>query len=98
METTENNTTDSVSYPQKPIPVERSSNNMMRSFISLFIYAVLFYFLFDRNIAYIAAVLVVLLIHEFGHFFAMKMYNYQNVKLFFWEGIIPEILWLYRNT
>jgi Zn-dependent protease len=56
-----------------------------RSLISLFIYAALFYFLFDRNIAYIAAVLLVLLIHEFGHFFAMKMYDYQNVKLF----IIP---------
>jgi Zn-dependent protease len=58
---------------------------MGRSLISLFIYAALFYFLFDRNIAYIAAVLLVLLIHEFGHFFAMKLYNYQNVKLF----IIP---------
>lgn len=85
METTEDNSSGSVVYPQKPVPVERSSNNMLRSIISLFIYAILFYFLFDRNIAYIAAVLVVLLIHEFGHFFAMKVYNYQNVKLF----IIP---------
>jgi stage IV sporulation protein FB len=41
--------------------------------------------LFDQNIAYIAAVLLVLPIHEFGHFLAMKHYNYQNVKMF----IIP---------
>ena len=61
---------------------ETQRNNMTRSMFSLLLYAVLFYFLFDRNIAYIAALLVVLLIHEFGHFFAMKLYNYQNVKLF----------------
>ncbi len=84
METVENNY-GSTSYPPKPVLVERNSNNLTRSLISLFIYALLFYFLFDRNIAYIAAVLLVLLIHEFGHFFAMKIYNYQNVKLF----IIP---------
>ena len=61
---------------------ETQRNNVTRAMFSLLLYAVLFYFLFDRNIAYIAALLVVLLIHEFGHFFAMKMYNYQNVKLF----------------
>ncbi|HWY10968.1 MAG TPA: site-2 protease family protein [Bacteroidia bacterium] len=74
-------------FPPKPVLAEKQSNNLTRSMISLFIYGLLFYFLFDRNIAYIAAVLVVLLIHEFGHFFAMKLYNYRNVKLF----IIPLI-------
>lgn len=69
-------------FPPKPLVAETQRNNLTRSLISLFLYGILFYFLFDRNIAYIAAVLVVLLIHEFGHFLAMKMYNYQNVKLF----------------
>jgi Zn-dependent protease len=73
------------SFPPKPVLVEKQSNNLTRSLSSLLIYAVLFYVIFDRNIAYIAAVLVALLIHEFGHFFAMKFYNYQNIKLF----IIP---------
>ena len=75
-------------FPPKPLlrqAQDDKRNNLTRSLMSLFIYAILFYFLFDRNIGYIAAVLVVLLIHEFGHFFAMKLYNYQNVKLF----IIP---------
>lgn len=87
METTETNSSSESAglYPPKPVLIEAKSNNMMRSIMSLFIYAILFYFIFDRNIAYIAAVLLVLLIHEFGHFFAMKLYNYQNVKLF----IIP---------
>jgi len=77
--------TNDQSFPPKPVLAERQSNNLVRSLTSLFIYGILFYFLFDQNIAYIAAVLVVLLIHEFGHFFAMKFYNYQNIKLF----IIP---------
>lgn len=74
-------------FPPKPVVQESKQANITRSLFSLFLYALLFYFLFDRNIAYIAALLVVLLIHEFGHFFAMKLYNYQNVKLF----IIPLI-------
>jgi stage IV sporulation protein FB len=69
-------------FPPKPVVNETQRNNVTRSMFSLLLYGVLFYFLFDRNIAYIAALLVVLLIHEFGHFFAMKLYNYQNVKLF----------------
>jgi stage IV sporulation protein FB len=73
------------SFPPKPELAEKQSNNLSRSLTSLLIYAVLFYVIFDRNIAYIAAVLLALLIHEFGHFFAMKLYNYQNIKLF----IIP---------
>lgn len=69
-------------YPPKPIIAENKGNNLTRSLISLFIYAFLFYIIFDQNVAYIAAVLLALLVHEFGHFFAMKLYNYQNVKLF----------------
>ena len=74
-------------FPPKPVVQESKQANITRSLFSLFLYALLFYFLFDQNIAYIAALLVVLLIHEFGHFFAMKLYDYQNVKLF----IIPLI-------
>lgn len=74
------NSTDN--FPPKPVVSETQQNNVSRSLISLVLYGLLFYFLFDQNIAYIAALLVVLLIHEFGHFLAMKFYNYQNVKLF----------------
>lgn len=69
-------------FPPKPVVAETQRNNVTRSLFSLLLYGVLFYFLFDQNIAYIAALLVVLLIHEFGHFFAMKAYDYQNVKMF----------------
>ena len=67
----------------KPILEEDKKNWMRKSLISLIFYAVLFYGIFDSSISYMAALLVVLLIHELGHFFAMKLFNYKNVKLFF---------------
>jgi stage IV sporulation protein FB len=72
-------------FPPKPVVVEKNQNAFVRSLISLFIYGVLFYFIFDNNIAYIAAILLVLIIHEMGHFLFMKIFNYSNVKIF----IIP---------
>lgn len=66
----------------KPVLVEDKKNWIRKSIISLAIYAFLFAVVFDMEWIYIAAVLVVLLIHEFGHFFAMKAFNYSNVKMF----------------
>jgi stage IV sporulation protein FB len=74
-----------VVYPPKPILAEKKENAALRSLISLVMYGVLFYFLFDRNISYIAAVLLVIIIHEMGHFAFMKLFNYSNVRIF----IIP---------
>lgn len=65
--------------------LEKQQNALTRSLISLFVYALLFYFIFDRNLAYIASILVVIIIHEMGHFFFMKLFGYSNVKIF----IIP---------
>lgn len=84
----ENNSSENVfqeprpSVLPKPVLIQDKKNWVRKSMISLGIYAFLFYFIFNGDIAYIAAVLVVLLIHEFGHFFAMKAFNYTNVKLF----------------
>ena len=78
------NTSDS-NYPPKPMVIEKKQNALVRSLISLGIYGVLFYALFNQPIVYIAAILVVIIIHEMGHFLAMKAFNYSNVKIF----IIP---------
>ena len=86
METEDNFSEQEYTAPSilpKPILEEDKQNWMRRSMISLAIYALLFYVIFDRDLAYIAALLVVLLIHELGHFFAMKAFNYSNIKLFF---------------
>jgi len=66
----------------KPIVEQDKKNWVRKSLISLAIYAFLFYVIFNQDLINIAAVLVVLMIHEFGHFFAMKFFNYHNVKLF----------------
>lgn len=75
------------SYPAKPVLVEKNQNAMRRSLISLIIYGVFFYFLFDRNLAYVAAVLLVIIVHEMGHFLMMRLFDYSNVKIF----IVPLI-------
>ncbi len=66
----------------KPVLVQDKQNWIRKSLISLVIYGFLFFAIFSKDLMYIAAVLVVLLIHEFGHFFAMKAFKYTNVKLF----------------
>jgi len=74
--------TPSGEYPAKPELIEQNSS-WTRSAFSLLLYMVLFYVLFDQNIAYIAAITVVVIIHELGHLLAMKIFNYSNVKIFF---------------
>ncbi len=66
----------------KPVLVQDKQNWIRKSLISLVIYGFLFFAIFSKDLMYIAAVLVVLLIHEFGHFFAMKAFKYTHVKLF----------------
>jgi stage IV sporulation protein FB len=74
-------------FPPKPMMAEKSENSLVRSLFSLLLYFLLFYMLFEQNLAYIAGILVVIIIHEFGHLLAMKLFNYSQVKIF----IIPLI-------
>jgi stage IV sporulation protein FB len=78
----EQNGTSSSTYPSKPVIVQKNQNAVLRSLVSLFLYALLFYFLFERNIVSIAAILLVIVIHELGHFAFMRLFNYSNVKIF----------------
>lgn len=74
--------TGSSGFPPKPVVAQKSQNALVRSLISLFIYGLMFYFLFGQNLAYIAAILLVIIIHEMGHFAFMKLFKYSNVKIF----------------
>jgi stage IV sporulation protein FB len=74
-------------FPPKPLMVEKTEHSLMRSLLSLAIYFILFYILFEQNVAYIAAILVVIIVHELGHLAAMRYYHYSNVKIF----ILPLI-------
>lgn len=68
-------------YPPKPVLVEENKNALVRSILSLLIYTLLFYFIF-KDLTYIAAILLVIIVHEMGHFLFMKLFNYNNVKIF----------------
>lgn len=82
---TEQTTPQEPTVLPKPVLVQDKKNWVRKSLISLGIYIFVFLVIFQLEPIFVAAVLIVLLIHEFGHFFAMKAFNYTNVKLF----IIP---------
>ena len=69
-------------FPPKPEDVQKQKS-LRSSLISLVLFVLFFYFVFDSNVTYIFYVVVVLLIHELGHFLAMKHYDYQNLNIFF---------------
>lgn len=69
-------------YPPKPVLVEKQDHAIRRSLIGLLVYALLFYFIFEQNLAYVAAILLVIIIHEMGHFLFMRLFAYKNVKIF----------------
>jgi Zn-dependent protease len=69
-------------FPDKPT-FDKSDNSLIKTFLSLALFIAAFYFFFDRDINYILVLVFVLLIHELGHFIAMKYFNYTEVKMFF---------------
>jgi Zn-dependent protease len=72
------------SYPPKPpepLP-EQSQNNILRTIISLLVYIAVYYALF-RNLKSVLLLVIVIFLHEMGHFTAMKIFGYSDVKMFF---------------
>jgi Zn-dependent protease len=68
-------------YPPKPRFGE-SSPNLQGSVISLVLFVGLF-LLMGMELRMIFVILLVLIIHEMGHFMAMKQFGYKNVNMFF---------------
>lgn len=66
----------------KPELIEDKKKLLRKSLINLAIYAFIFLFFLRIEVIYAAALLIVLLIHEFGHFLAMKIFKISNQKLF----------------
>lgn len=70
-------------YPDKPKIDEADSSSMWKSFGSVILFIVAYYMFFDKDINHILVLVLVLFIHELGHFLAMKYFNYTDVKMFF---------------
>jgi stage IV sporulation protein FB len=69
-------------FPDKP-PVGESKSSLTKSVGSLLLFIAGFYYFFDMDLISIFVLVVVLFIHEMGHFLAMKRFNYKDVKMFF---------------
>lgn len=55
----------------------------LKALLSLLVYVGIYYFLFQHNIHWVLILVAVMIIHEAGHFIAMKYFNYRDVQLFF---------------
>lgn len=71
--------------PPKPeLEENKSGNNVwIKSVSSLALYFVIGYFFFNRDWILVLILTVVVLLHELGHFFAMKYYKYKDLGIFF---------------
>ena len=54
----------------------------LRTFLSLVLYVTVYYLLF-RDIRSIALLVLVIVLHELGHYIAMRSFGYSNVKMLF---------------
>lgn len=69
-------------FPPKP-EARRNDPMLPRLILSLALFVLAYYFFFDKDISRMMVLVLVLFIHELGHFLAMKYFNYSEVKMFF---------------
>jgi Zn-dependent protease len=71
-------------YPDKPILVkEKVKNNWGLTAFSLVLFILSFLLLFSDKLVFILFLIIVLFIHEMGHFLFMKVFKYENVRMLF---------------
>lgn len=69
-------------FPPKPSIEKNVSNVWMKSIISLGLYIVLGYYVF-KSLNILLLITAVVIIHEMGHFLAMKAFRYKDLGIFF---------------
>ncbi len=71
-------------YPQKPELVEeKPKSGLSLTIFSLVLFVMAFLFIASDAVDFIVQLVIVLLIHELGHFITMKMFGYKNVRMLF---------------
>ncbi len=74
--------TSEPSLPKYPAPPAGSSSSLPRSILSLLLYLMAGYWLFG-NLTTLLLITFVLLLHEAGHFIAMRAVGYRDLGIFF---------------
>jgi stage IV sporulation protein FB len=71
-------------YPEKPILEEKQFNGgLSATVLSIIIFVITFLLFFSEELNFLVNILIVLTIHELGHFLMMKYFKYRNVKMLF---------------
>jgi Zn-dependent protease len=70
------------SYPSIP-KIEETKQSIQKSLSSVFLYFALAYAVLDWDIIFILQIIGVLVIHELGHYLAMKIFKYENLNILF---------------
>ena len=71
-------------HPQKPDLIEpKSKGGLSVTIFSMVLFVLAFVLFFGEQINFILYLLVVLVIHELGHFLVMKRFNYKSVRMLF---------------
>jgi Zn-dependent protease len=71
-------------YPEKPDLKEvKVKKNTSRTFFSIVLFVLSLLLVFSDSLNFIIYLVIVLLIHELGHFSMMKLFKYENVRLLF---------------
>ncbi len=69
-------------YPPKYVREKKAANVWLQSAVSLAAYLVLGYYIFN-SYKMLLVITGIVLMHELGHFFAMKYYRYRDLGIFF---------------
>jgi Zn-dependent protease len=69
-------------YPPKPSAEKERSGIWVKSLISLALYIVLGYYVF-HSFSILILITAIVVIHEMGHFLAMKAFHYKDLGIFF---------------
>lgn len=71
-------------YPVKPLPGDTPKGNPILKFIiSALLFGGFYYFFVSKNLELIIWLAIIVFIHELGHYFAMKLFRYQDLSIFF---------------
>ncbi|MFT5777459.1 MAG: stage IV sporulation protein FB [Crocinitomicaceae bacterium] len=71
-------------YPEKPELVEHQpKSSLSLTVFSLVLFVMVFLLIFDDQLLFIVQLIIVILVHELGHFVMMKRFGYKNVRMLF---------------
>ena len=71
-------------YPQKPDLIEQKpKSGLSLTIFSLVLFVMIFLLIARDEVNFILQLVIVLLIHEMGHFIMMKVFKYKNVRMLF---------------